>query len=263
MRYGWPFGAHQPAEQLVGQRQRQPDSARLDLAPARGEVPQEQRQAHVEPRLRRDRALDVEVVSAPLGAAQQRLRSAAATGAPARRTARRAVRSASEPAPASRSRRPTAPRRVLGRLDQIPGPSSSAATRSPTRTLTASTPSRISTPGPGIAAASRGARSDLAEVGVERECCRCRPRQRDACGRRAPLPGPRRGRAGIDRSARAAHGHSPSGGGLPPSWSAVSSRFQKAAVSIASTPRTRTTRLARERVYAAHRAASEARGDRR
>ena len=60
-----PLGADEPAEQLMGERQRQPDAAGLDLAPARGEVPQQQRQANLEARLGGDRALDVEVARAP------------------------------------------------------------------------------------------------------------------------------------------------------------------------------------------------------
>ena len=55
----------------MGERQRQADAARLDLAPARGEVPQQQREAHLEARLRRDRPLDVEVAGAPGGTLEQ------------------------------------------------------------------------------------------------------------------------------------------------------------------------------------------------
>ncbi len=60
-----PLGADQPAEQLVGERQREADAAGLDPAPAPGQVPEQQRQADLEARLRGDRALHVEVAGAP------------------------------------------------------------------------------------------------------------------------------------------------------------------------------------------------------
>ena len=67
------LGAHQPAEQLVGEWQRQPDPTRLDPSPPRCQVPQHQRQPHLEPRLRGDRPLHVEVARPALSASQQRL----------------------------------------------------------------------------------------------------------------------------------------------------------------------------------------------
>ncbi len=59
------LGRHQLAEQAVRERQRQPDAARLDAPPSGGEVPQEQDQANLEPRLRGDRAQHVELERAP------------------------------------------------------------------------------------------------------------------------------------------------------------------------------------------------------
>ena len=49
------LGRDELAEQPVGERQRQPDPGRLDPAPARGQVPQQQHQADLEPRLAGDR----------------------------------------------------------------------------------------------------------------------------------------------------------------------------------------------------------------
>ena len=57
----------------MGQRQRQADAARLDSAPACGQVPQQQRQADLEPGLGGDRALHVEVAGPALDPAQQGL----------------------------------------------------------------------------------------------------------------------------------------------------------------------------------------------
>ena len=65
------LGRHQLTEQAVGQRQRQPDAGRLDSAPAGGQVPQQQHQADLEPRLGADRPQDVELERAPAGAAQR------------------------------------------------------------------------------------------------------------------------------------------------------------------------------------------------
>jgi hypothetical protein len=46
-----PFGGYQLTQQPVRQRQRQPDAAWLDAPPPRGEMPQEQNEANLEPRL--------------------------------------------------------------------------------------------------------------------------------------------------------------------------------------------------------------------
>ena len=69
-----PLGADEPAEQAVRERQREPDAAGLDAPPAPGQVPEQQRQAHLEARLRGDRALHVEVGRARAGAREQRAR---------------------------------------------------------------------------------------------------------------------------------------------------------------------------------------------
>ena len=58
-------------EQPVRERERQADAAQLDLAPARGEVPQHERQADLQPRLAGDGALHVEVLGALARATQQ------------------------------------------------------------------------------------------------------------------------------------------------------------------------------------------------
>ena len=67
-----PLGGDQLAEQAVRERQRQPDAARLDPAPAGGQVPQEQDEAHLEPRLGGDRPQHVELGRPAAGATQQR-----------------------------------------------------------------------------------------------------------------------------------------------------------------------------------------------
>ena len=169
VRHRRALGADQPTQQLMGERQRQADAARLDPAPARGQMPEQQRQAHVETRLAGDRPLHVEVAGPALGPAQQRLHDLRprpdALG-------ERGV----EDREAHRHQRPPADRAgqqlLVGSARtarcRSPGPSSSAAIRSPTRTLTAITPSSTSTPGPGVAAASRSRQLDLARVDLER-----------------------------------------------------------------------------------------------
>ena len=150
-----PLGAHQPPEQLMGQRQRQPDPARLDPPPARGEMPQQQREPHVEPRLRSDRALHVEVVRAALGAPQQRLISC---GHGRTRSANCGV----EHREPHRQQRPPVDRAgqqlvvlLLAWLDEIAGTEQLRGDPVADPTLSASTPSSTSTPGPGAASLSR------------------------------------------------------------------------------------------------------------
>ena len=62
-----PLGADQTPEQSVRERQGEADAAALDPAPAAGEVPQQQREPHLQPRLRGDRALDVQIGGAHAG----------------------------------------------------------------------------------------------------------------------------------------------------------------------------------------------------
>jgi len=67
MRDRRPFRGGEPPEQRVRQRQRELDAARLDTSPAGGQVPEQQREANLEARLRGDGPLDVEIASAPRG----------------------------------------------------------------------------------------------------------------------------------------------------------------------------------------------------
>ncbi len=155
-----PLGRDQLAEQAMGERQRQPDAGRLDPSPAGGQVPQQQDQANLEPRLGGDRPQDVELERAPAGAARQdpddlrerphavgevavEHREPASGAAPASRTSARAADPTPGPSGWSRS----------------PGPTSSAAVRPPTRISSASRPSRTSSPKPCPAASNQGARS--------------------------------------------------------------------------------------------------------
>ena len=54
-RDGRALGADDPPEHLMGERQRYGDTVRRDRAPAIGELPEQQDEAHVEPRLVEDR----------------------------------------------------------------------------------------------------------------------------------------------------------------------------------------------------------------
>ena len=95
-----PLGGHQLAEQPVGERQADADARRLDPSPAGGQVPEQQHQPHLQPRLAGDRTDRVEVVGPALGTAQQRVGDLRPGQHPLRRTRRRAARTASAAAPA-------------------------------------------------------------------------------------------------------------------------------------------------------------------
>ena len=73
MRDRWPLGCGELTEQAVGERQRQPDSGRLDAPPAAGEMPQQQVQPHLQPRLGGDRPHHVDIGGAAARAAHHRL----------------------------------------------------------------------------------------------------------------------------------------------------------------------------------------------
>ena len=149
VRDGRSLGTDEPPEQAVRQRERETDSARLDVAPTSGEMPEEQREPDLEARLRRDRALDVQVGGARTRAVQQRARDLRPRLDP---LGERVV----EQGDARRHER--MPRRVA--LEHVvgarrsrgcstsPSPTISVAVRSPTWTSTLSAPSTTSRPGP-------------------------------------------------------------------------------------------------------------------
>ena len=123
VRHRRALGSDELAEQAMGERQRDADAARLDLPPARGEVPEQQRQAHLQPRLAGDRALDVEVARRACRPGAAGRAGSAATGGCARRSRRRARRRGRARARASRrcaraARRRPGPTAAAGR----PGP---------------------------------------------------------------------------------------------------------------------------------------------
>ena len=66
-----PLRADQAPEQSVRERQGKADAAALDAAPAAGEVPEQQCEAHLQPRLRGDGALDVQIGGAHAGAREK------------------------------------------------------------------------------------------------------------------------------------------------------------------------------------------------
>ena len=70
----WPLRADEPSEQPVRERQRETDASGLDPPPAAGQVPEQQRDPHLQARLRGDRALDVEVGRARAGPREQGMR---------------------------------------------------------------------------------------------------------------------------------------------------------------------------------------------
>lgn len=65
------LGRDQLPEQTVGQRQRQPDPARLHPSPAVGQMPQEQDESNLEARLGGDRSEHVELERPPAGAVRE------------------------------------------------------------------------------------------------------------------------------------------------------------------------------------------------
>ena len=189
--------ADELAEQPVGERQRHADAGRLDPAPARGQMPEQQHQPHLEPRLAGDRAQRVDVGDAPTGAAQQRLDDLR-PGPHALGEFRVQQREACRPAARATPPRARAARRLArwaAGADRR-SPSSSVAVRSPTRVSNAIRPSRISSPGPCPSGVEPGPEVALADLGVEHPARWRAGARRCACGRRTPARGRRRRRAG-------------------------------------------------------------------
>ena len=192
-----PLGADELAEQAVRERQRHADAAGLDPAPAPCEVPEQQRQPHLEARLRGDRALDVEVGGARAGARQQRARDLR----PRLDALRERVVEQREPASAAACARPIrvssrSSTRAVNGCSRSPSPTSSVAVRSPTRTSTLSTPSSTSRPGPWPTSAKQ-----RVEVARRRPARRTRRPSRPG-GRRAACAGRARRRGRRRRSSR-------------------------------------------------------------
>ena len=178
-----PLGRDQLAEQAMGERQREADTGGLDPPPAAGEVPQQQNQTNLQPRLRGDRPQDVELERCAGTLAAPATRGSAGTAARARRSLRRARRAWSGatrashrcsreagpvPGRAVAAGRPDRPARP--RCDRRPGPRRRASRRE---------------------SAARGPRSEASNQGCE-------------LARPDRLPGgPARSRAGVRRSSRA------------------------------------------------------------
>ena len=59
--HGWPLSTHQAPQEMMSQRKGKPDASGLHPTPARGEVPEQEREPDVEAGLRRDRPLYVQV----------------------------------------------------------------------------------------------------------------------------------------------------------------------------------------------------------
>lgn len=74
MRYRGALGAHDLTQQSMSQWQRQADAGGLDTPPTSRQVPEQERQADLEPRLTRDRSQDVDVGDPATGTAQQSLK---------------------------------------------------------------------------------------------------------------------------------------------------------------------------------------------
>src|SRR5207248_11573037 len=64
MRYRRPLRTDQPSQKVMGQREREPDAARLDLSPTRRQVPQQQGKTNLQPGMGGDRTLDVQIACA-------------------------------------------------------------------------------------------------------------------------------------------------------------------------------------------------------
>ena len=163
-----PLGADEPAEQAVREREREADAAGLDAPPAPGQVPEQQRQPHLEARLRGDRALDVEIGGSRAGAREQRARDLRPRLDCARRTPRRAGRGASARARARPTRARAGRRRVrraaAGRRRRRRSRWRCGRRRD---TSTLSAPSITSTPGPWPTC--REAAREVAVAGRRRE----------------------------------------------------------------------------------------------
>ncbi len=190
------LGRHELAEQPVRERQREADPGRLDPAPARRQVPEQERRAA--PRAAagtRSRAAR-RVVGAPARPGAAARARSAATAAPARRTPRRAARTGSATARARRRAARAVVRARPGRLQQVAGAGNSDTVRSPTRVVERDERPRGS--------AGRDRARPRGTTGRDRTP---RPRRRargpwppdgrrPACARRTPGPGRRRRRAG-------------------------------------------------------------------
>ncbi len=198
------LGADEPAEQPVRERERETDAAGLDPAPAPGQVPEQQREPHLEARLRGDRALDVEVGGARTRAGEQGVRDLRprldALGE--RVVEQGEARGTSACQVELRSSRSSA--RAASGCRTSPSPTISVAVRSPTRTSTLSTPSTIEHAGP-VADLRRSSARGRSRRPARRRRRRSRPAgPRAACAGRAARPDRRRGRAGSGRTRSAA-----------------------------------------------------------
>ena len=156
----WPLGRDELAEQPVGERQRHADAGRLDAPPARRQVPEQQHEADLEPRLAGDRPQRVDVGGAPAGAAQQLLDDLRPGPNTLRERRRRAARSGSAQSTRQASRRSSrsSARWPAAGADRRRRPARWPCGRRPA-SRTPTTPSRISSPGPGRPRRTRRARS--------------------------------------------------------------------------------------------------------
>ena len=210
------LGGDELTQQAMGERQRQRGSARLDATPAGREVPQQQHQPDLEPRL-----AEIARSTAEIGRAAARRAGSSAweiCGQGRARSANSASSSASRvgSAPATLERRRRGRRSLrLGGCSRSPAPSSSVTVRSAMRVSTAISPSSISSPGPSPTAGTTLSRShsppSASSDARGRELARGEPHPHVellARGRRRGRAGRRTAAASRAGAAALARGHS-------------------------------------------------------
>ena len=200
VRHRRPLGADEPAEQPVGEREREADAARARPGPSE---PARCHSSSVRRTSRRGWSVIARCTfRSPARLPARRSSASEICGHGLTRSANASSSSAKRdgheraPAPMSRSSRSSAPR--SHGCSTSPAPTSSVAERSPTRTSTASTPSTHEHAGPPADAAAKPlpTRSQRRRRSASNDDRGHTWRATSACAGRAPRPGRRRDRAG-------------------------------------------------------------------